>query len=128
MKGTRKRQRLLALIGLTAVAALFPFACGYSSGGTPAGGAATVSGNTASVSMKNIAFNPADITVSKGTKVTWTNDDSVAHTATADNGMFDSGNMDPGKSFSFTFSQTGSFPYYCKYHVSQNMKGTVTVK
>ncbi len=134
MRRTRQRfGRLLLLIGLAPAAAIFFFACGYGGGGYGAGGTSvagttTVTGNSASVSMKNIAFNPADITVSKGTKVTWANNDNVAHTVTASDGMFDSGNVNPGKSFSFTFNQAGTFPYYCRYHVSLGMKGEVTVK
>jgi plastocyanin len=79
-----------------------------------------------SVSIVNMNYSPADITVKKGTKVTWTNNDDVAHTVTADTGnAFDSGNMEKGKTFSFTFDTVGTFPYHCIYH--SNMHGKVTV-
>jgi amicyanin len=79
-----------------------------------------------SISIVNMGYSPADISVKKGTKVTWTNNDDVAHTVTADSGnAFDSGNMDKGKTFSFTFNTAGTFAYHCTYH--PNMHGKVTV-
>ncbi len=65
-----------------------------------------------------------------GTTVQWINDDSVAHTVTADGGAFDSGSLAPGATFSFTFSQAGDFPYYCHFHGGpggQGMSSRVTV-
>jgi plastocyanin len=46
----------------------------------------------------------------------WTNNDTAPHTATADNGEFDSGSLDKGGSFSFTFTKPGTYPYYCVFH------------
>lgn len=79
------------------------------------------------VSISNFAFSPASITVKKGTTVTWTNNDSVAHTVTENDGQNgpSSGNMDPGKSFVFTFDNPGTYKYHCAYH--SGMTGTVTV-
>ena len=89
-------------------------------------GAACSSGSSGnSVSIKGFAFSPASLTVSTGTTVTWTNNDSVTHTVTSDTGAFSSGNLDPGQTFSFTFSQAGTFAYHCSIHTS--MHGTVTV-
>ena len=82
-------------------------------------------GATASVSIANLSFNPATLNISKGTTVTWTNNDTVTHTVTADQGTFDSNNLSPGSTFSFTFSQAGSYPYHCKIHPS--MTGTINV-
>jgi len=82
--------------------------------------------STNSVSIVNMDFTPSSITVKKGTTVTWTNNDSVAHTVTADtNNAFDSGNLNPGKNFSHTFDTAGTFAYHCTYH--SNMHGSVTV-
>lgn len=75
------------------------------------------------VSIINLSFNPAEITVSTGTAVTWTNDDSVPHTVTSTDGIFDSGIFDPGGRFSWTFDQPGTFPYICQLH--PQMQGTV---
>ena len=68
------------------------------------------------VTIKDYAFTPATLTVPAGTTVTWTNNDPVPHTATASDGSFDSGNLNPGQSFSFTFATPGSFSYVCQYH------------
>lgn len=61
-------------------------------------------------------FEPAEITVTAGSTVTWRNDGKLDHTATADNKAFDSGNLSPGKDFKFTFSTPGEFTYNCTPH------------
>jgi plastocyanin len=66
--------------------------------------------------------------VKAGTQVTWKNEDTVAHTVTSDSGAFDSGNILPGQSWSYTFSQPGKFPYYCTLHGKQMMSGTIEVQ
>jgi plastocyanin len=78
------------------------------------------------VDIKNFAFIPAEIRVPVGTVVTWTNSDVVAHTATEPGGAFNSGNLNPGQSFSFTFDTAGTYAYICNYHPF--MKGTVIVE
>jgi plastocyanin len=72
------------------------------------------------------AYTPNPITVSLGTAVTWTNNDTTAHTATSDAPGFDSGSISPGRTFSFTFQSRGNFPYHCSFH--QGMIGTVVVQ
>ncbi|MDD5317990.1 MAG: cupredoxin family copper-binding protein [Candidatus ainarchaeum sp.] len=80
----------------------------------------------AGVSIRGFAFNPGAIDVKVGTTVTWTNDDSVAHTVASDSGgIFGSPAMPPGGTFSFTFTAPGAYPYHCAFHPS--MHGTVTV-
>lgn len=76
------------------------------------------------VFIKNFAFNPAVITIAKGTKVTWVNEDSAPHTATSE-GSFDSGTLSKGQSFSYIFTAAGTFNYKCSIHPS--MKGKVVV-
>lgn len=66
-------------------------------------------------------YSPSEITTSTGGTVTWLNEDSAFHTVTSgyyDNfdGAFDSGHIDPGKTFSHTFGESGDFPYYCTLH------------
>jgi plastocyanin len=75
------------------------------------------------VYMKNSTFSPALMTLTAGKPVAWINDDSLVHRVTADDGSFDSGDMQPGATFSRTFSMPGTFPYHCKYH--KGMTGTV---
>lgn len=77
------------------------------------------------VEIKDTAFNPATITVKAGDKVTWTNNDSFAHTVTLDDNSVDSGNLAGGATFDNTFATAGTFAYHCKIHSS--MHGTVTV-
>ena len=78
------------------------------------------------VEIRDFAFHPAQIEISVGTTVTWTNQDSVAHTSTAEDGTWDSGNLDQGQSYSYTFDRPGTHPYVCLYH--PNMRGTVVVR
>ncbi len=80
---------------------------------------------TASVAIMSFAFNPASLSVRLGTRVTFTNQDPVTHTVTANGGLFNSGNVPSGQSFSFTFTGRGSFPYHCQIHPS--MTGTINV-
>lgn len=81
----------------------------------------------ASVSVIDNEFDPAQIDVSEGTTVTWTNNGESPHTVTASDGSFDSGNLDPGATFSHTFDQAGEFSYVCEYHEGDGMVGSVTV-
>ena len=91
-----------------------------------AGGAATCtgSGGTA-VTIQNFAFSPATATVAVGSTVTWTNDDSTAHTVTFDAGP-NCGQLSSGATTTATFSAAGSYAYHCSIHPS--MKGTVVVQ
>lgn len=76
------------------------------------------------VSIRNFAFNPAVVDISKGAKVTWTNEDSAPHTVTSE-GSFDSGTLSKGQSFSYVFDKAGTFSYKCSVHPS--MSGKVVV-
>jgi copper-containing nitrite reductase len=73
-------------------------------------------------------YSPASITVVIGVNntVVWTNKDSVPHTVTAVDKSFDSGNMNAGDAFTYTFTTAGTYQYTCSYHPW--MKGTVVVK
>jgi len=83
------------------------------------------SGVTQNINISNFAFDPPSITIAPGTTVTWTNQDSVAHTVTGDNVGLASGHLAKGQSYSFTFNQAGTFTYHCSIHPT--MKGTVIV-
>ncbi len=82
--------------------------------------------STDKVDIADFAFDPETITVKAGTEVTWTNSDDATHTATADDGSFDTGDLDRGRSKSVTFDAAGSFTYYCRFHPF--MKATVEVQ
>jgi plastocyanin len=77
------------------------------------------------VTIQDFAFSPATVTIPQGGSVTWKNLDTASHTATDAKGSFDSGNLDTGKSFTYTFTKAGTYAIICSYHAS--MHGTVIV-
>ncbi len=77
------------------------------------------------VNIQGFAFNPAAHTITQGDTIVWTNFDGVSHSSTSDGGFWDSGLLSTGQSFTFVFSDAGSFPYHCTPHPS--MQGTITV-
>ena len=88
--------------------------------------AAAGSSEAGTVVAKDIAYNPTEITVKVGDTVTFKNEDGFAHTFTADNGEFDSNNVDGGGQFQFAPDAEGTIAFHCKIH--SNMKGTITVE
>lgn len=79
------------------------------------------------IEIKDFAFGPKTITIKSGDSVTWTNRDSVGHTATADDeGGFDTGLLDKDESKTITFDKPGTYPYHCTPH--PNMKAEVVVE
>jgi plastocyanin len=71
------------------------------------------------------SYNPTAVEVNSGTTVTWTNDDFVAHTVTDIEESFDSGFIQSGSTWSYTFEKSGEWDYLCTLHPW--MKGTVSV-
>ncbi len=88
---------------------------------TPGGEAA----RSEKVEIVEFAFGPDPVVVAAGGKVTWQNEDAAPHTATADDGSFDTGTLEKGKIKSATFKEAGSYPYFCEIHPT--MHGTVEV-
>ena len=76
--------------------------------------------------LTTTSYVPDTLSVKVGTTVKWTNNDSIAHTATSNNNLWDTGNIAPGTTGSYTFQSAGTFPYYCIYHFG--MVGTITVQ
>lgn len=100
----------------------------HSSMGTPEASddmGGDMAGMEVTATIEGFAFNPGSLEVAAGTTVTWTNNDSAAHTVTADDGSFQSGRLEQGDSFSYTFETAGTFSYHCEYH--SGMTATVTV-
>jgi plastocyanin len=94
----------------------------------PSGNAPAPSGEAvraAKVKIAGFAYAPDPVTIQVGGKVTWQNEDSVPHTATAEDGSFDTGTIEEGKIKSETFKQAGTFAYVCTIH--PGMSGTVEV-
>ncbi len=78
------------------------------------------------VKIDNFSFGPGTLTVPVGTTVTWTNRDDIPHTVVSTEGVFKSRVMDTDEKFSFTFSKSGTFPYFCSIH--PKMTGKVVVQ
>lgn len=70
----------------------------------------------ASVTIRDFEFDPGTVTIRAGGTVTWTNQGPSVHTATADDGAFDSGNLNRGDSFSHAFDEPGTYSYHCTPH------------
>ncbi|TMK85704.1 MAG: hypothetical protein E6G44_06190 [Actinobacteria bacterium] len=84
---------------------------------------------TRGVSQVDFSFSPSTITIAVGDTVVWTNKAATTpHTTTSNTGLWDSGTMNPGASFSHTFNSTGTFPYHCTFHQNLGMVGTVIVQ
>jgi plastocyanin len=81
--------------------------------------------STTTVDIRDHAFNPAQLNVAPGTTVTFVNNDTEPHTATADNGLFDTGVLEPGSSFDVFFDGSGTVPYHCELH--PHMQGSIVV-
>lgn len=94
---------------------------------TPEADDAVAAGQEVPVDIRDFAFSPNPVEIAVGDTVTWTNQDEVPHTATAeDRGVLQSGTISPGSSFSQTFETAGEFPYFCEFH--PNMTGTIVVQ
>ena len=126
-----RRLTIAAFIALTLIAIA---GCSGSASSVPSAAAPSLTGSlsagaqadrSSQVEMKGLAFNPASVTVPSGSTVTWTNNDTTAHTVTFDDGSADSGALDPRATFDHTFATAGTFAYHCNIH--SFMHGTVTV-
>jgi plastocyanin len=77
----------------------------------------------ATVNMQGLSFAPVTVHVGPGATVLWTNSSPLAHTVTADDAAFDSGNLDPGATFSMVFDSPGTYQYFCQPHGSAGLHG-----
>ena len=95
-------------------------------GGRPSGAAAGARvAKTHTITMEATSFKPDRLTVAAGDTVVWVNKDPFPHTATSA-GVFDSGSIDPEKSWKFRTTKTGTFDYICTFHPT--MKARLTVE
>ena len=93
---------------------------------SPTTGSTQATAGKNAVTIQNFAFSPETLTVKVGDKITWTNQDSAGHSATADDNSFDTGVIGQGQSGSITFSKAGTYTYHCSVHPM--MKGTIVVQ
>ena len=82
------------------------------------------------VEIVDFAYDPEPAQVETGGKVTWQNQDAAPHTATADDGSFDTGTLEEGKLKSESFKEAGTYTYFCDVpgHRGGGMEGTLTVR
>lgn len=129
-----KRSRVLFGAVGAAFVLLSAAACSGDGGVTKA-----AASGASTVTLKLIAFRPERLEVKAGTNVTWRNADGTAHTVTSGqvvqegggvqttpDGVFDSGELAMGTSFSFTLAKPGTYSYYCRFHPA-TMRGEIVV-
>jgi len=120
----RARQYRGGALVLVLAGALLLAACSSGGGSKPSSGAATA---TKSITISNFMYTPMTASVAPGSTVTVTNKDSVTHTLSATGGQFNTGDIGPGQTKTFTApSKAGSYGYICNIH--QYMKGTIVVR
>lgn len=127
------RRRLVAvLLVLVLAAAVSQLAIGSVFGlfsSTTSTGSNSFSASTCfqpvAVNVANFSFTPASVTIAAGCSVRWTQTSVTKHTTTSTTGVWDSGQMNQGQTFTYQFVSAGTFPYRCTFHGS--MTGTITV-
>jgi plastocyanin len=91
-----------------------------------AGGNTSGQAESAQIEMSDDVFKPAQLTVPVGTKVTWINLGTKAHTVVDNDKLFDSGLVNVNGQFSYTYTAPGNYPYHCAPH--PKMLGLIVVK
>ncbi len=83
-----------------------------------AGATQAMSGKTMEISISDFSFSPDTLTIPVGTKVIWTNKDSVGHTVTSDDtgGLLKSSLIEQNKTYEYTFDKAGTYAYHCEPH------------
>ena len=136
------RTTLVRVMALMALAAALPLmvGLGLAEQGTPvppnvssaspeaspvASPLASPVGSTVAVSIVDFAFDAPTVEIPMGTTVTWTNTGKIIHTTTSKDKLWDSAIMNPGDTFSYAFTEAGTFDYWCTLH--PNMLGTIVV-
>jgi plastocyanin len=105
--------RFIAIAGAAALFLLEPVAPLYAE-------------QTIIVTIKDFDFHPMSLTVTAGATVTWKNRDNEPHTVTSVSGLFRSGALDTGETYSFKFDKPGTYKYVCTIH--PRMTATIVVK
>ncbi len=121
-----------ALAALTSVLVLLVAACGDEQPrAEPAASAAGTTGGLAVVAIQTFQFQPSPLEIHVGTTVSWANQDDILHTVTAGapgavDGRFDGMLDGPATLYQFTFSEAGTYAYFCSRH--ESMRGEVRVR
>jgi amicyanin len=121
-----KKQSSLNILASTIILlALCSAVIGWAEGGLHLALAAETP-SPSEIKIDNFTFTPATLTVQAGTKVTWTNRDDIPHTIVSSEQKFKSKALDTDDAYSFTFSEPGTYQYFCGLH--PKMVGTVVVE
>jgi plastocyanin len=124
----RKERNIMRIRLCIAIFAVAVVAAAVLLPGLPGGAARAQQPAPASAEVKidNFSFGPGTLTVAVGTTVTWTNRDDIPHTVVSTDGVFKSKVLDTDEKFTYTFTQAGSFPYFCSVH--PKMTGKIVVQ
>jgi plastocyanin len=119
-------RRLLApVVPVVTAVSLTALALPYGTADARPAHAAHAAARAGTVSVMNMMFMPGTVSTTLGGPVTWTNQDSLAHTVTSDQGLWNSGTKLPGATYTRTFTSAGTFAYHCSIH--PEMHGKVSV-
>jgi plastocyanin len=116
----KAKQTLFAIFVLTMTMATAVY------GGAADDAAGDNAPSQSAVKIDNFSFSPAQITVSAGTTVRWTNSDDIPHTVVSNDKVFKSKVLDTDEQFTYTFTKPGTYPYFCSIH--PKMTGTIVVR
>jgi plastocyanin len=125
---SEEKMNMKKVLWLISLAALFVIAAGLLLPGQTTLGASPQEkpASSAEVKIDNFSFGPEILTISVGTTVTWTNRDDIPHTVVSNDKVFKSKVLDTDEKFSFTFTKTGTYPYFCSIH--PKMTGKIVVQ
>jgi plastocyanin len=115
----------IVLVALVLIGALQAPSMATGRGARPASPSVSVA-TSQRVKIVDFAFKPRAVTIAKGTKVVWTNKGAVTHTSTSNKGVWDSGSIAPGDTFSRVFKKAGTFKYHCTIHPTMTAKIVVS--
>ncbi len=122
-------RHLLRIVIPTLIAGITFVACASTAGSGSTSTPNATGAKQTNVAIKGFAFSPATLTVAKGTKVTFSNQDSTTHTVTSGASRVKDGTFDAqisgGNETQITFDKSGTFAYFCQFH--QGMVATVIV-
>jgi plastocyanin len=122
---------LWILVGVCALLAVSVFVANRLSRSSANAATSRTVADIADVSMDNYLFIPSTVTITVGSTVRWTHNQSsplgVPHTTTSDTGLWDSGSMSFGNVYTYTFNSPGVYAYHCFFHGAFGMTGTVVV-
>jgi plastocyanin len=116
---------IIVVIAILAVGGYYLYKGNYNKSGSSSSNTNIASVSTNSVEIKNMSFNPGDISVASGSVITFTNNDSTNHTVTANDGSFNY-SISAGQTITFTIDNPGTYDYHCSIHTS--MTGKILVQ